>query len=178
MQSDHCCYSTIAHGRKKTSNDRFDVTMGSYDGAETCKLVGCYLFRLATSRPHDNPRRKCFGERIVFFRTRSGWASDEVAKGRLLSLARFSFASRAKKGMTQFASSELNGAIRREQSNMFVPTKSKEEICWLFAEGIRNKDEIKWKLISISSRRLERRSPVVFFGPTLVPWFVLIETKD
>ena len=27
--------------------------------------------RLATSRPHDNPRRKCFSERIVIFRTRS-----------------------------------------------------------------------------------------------------------
>ena len=33
---------------KKTSNDRFDVTMGSFDGAETCELVGCYILsRLA-----------------------------------------------------------------------------------------------------------------------------------
>lgn len=28
---------------KKNSNTLFDVTMGSYDGAETCELVGCYL---------------------------------------------------------------------------------------------------------------------------------------
>ncbi|RUA05113.1 MAG: hypothetical protein DSY43_05320, partial [Gammaproteobacteria bacterium] len=28
---------------KKTSNMLFDITMGSYDGAETCELVGCYL---------------------------------------------------------------------------------------------------------------------------------------
>ena len=28
---------------KKNSNTPFDVTMGSYDGAETCELVGCYL---------------------------------------------------------------------------------------------------------------------------------------
>ena len=39
MQSDHCSFSTIPHGRKKSSNDRFDVTMVSYDGVETCKLV-------------------------------------------------------------------------------------------------------------------------------------------
>ena len=28
---------------KKNSRSNFDVTMGSYDGAETCELVGCYL---------------------------------------------------------------------------------------------------------------------------------------
>ena len=28
---------------KKTSSNLFDVTMGSYDGAETCELVGAYL---------------------------------------------------------------------------------------------------------------------------------------
>ena len=28
---------------KRTSTTLFDVTMGSYDGAETCELVGCYL---------------------------------------------------------------------------------------------------------------------------------------
>ena len=54
------------------------------------------------------------------------WMSERRS---LVSLARFSFASRAKKGMTSFASPELNGEIRRKQSNMFVSTKSKEEIC-------------------------------------------------
>ena len=28
---------------KKNSHDSFDVTMGSFDGAETCELVGSYL---------------------------------------------------------------------------------------------------------------------------------------
>ena len=28
---------------KKTSSNLFDVTMGSYDGAESCELVGAYL---------------------------------------------------------------------------------------------------------------------------------------
>ena len=28
---------------KRTSTSLFDVTMGSYDGAETCELVDCYL---------------------------------------------------------------------------------------------------------------------------------------
>ena len=114
-----------------------------------------FMHRLAASRPHENPRRKCFGERIVIFRSRSGWASDKVARGRLVSLARFSFASRAKRWMTSFTSPALDGTIPRKQSSMFV------------AKCIRNKNQIKRKLISISSRRLERRSPVVFFVPTL-----------
>ena len=28
---------------KRNSNTLFDVTMGSYDRAETCELIGCYL---------------------------------------------------------------------------------------------------------------------------------------
>ena len=35
---------------KKTSNDRFDVTMGSFDGAETCELVGCYILSRLTEK--------------------------------------------------------------------------------------------------------------------------------
>ena len=92
------------------------------------------------------------------------WANDAVARGRLVSLTRFSFAFRAKKGMTLiFASPALDGAIRRKQSNMFVSPKSKEKICWLCAKGVRNKDEIKRKLIiiSISSRRLGSGSLVI-----------------
>ena len=34
--------------RKKNSNTLFDVTMGSFDGAETCELVGCYLLSQLT----------------------------------------------------------------------------------------------------------------------------------
>ena len=35
---------------KKTSNDRFDVTMGSFDGAEKCELVGCYILSRLTEK--------------------------------------------------------------------------------------------------------------------------------
>ena len=31
---------------KKNTNDMFDVTMGSYDGAETCELIGNYMLAL------------------------------------------------------------------------------------------------------------------------------------
>lgn len=34
--------------QKRNSNTLFDVTMGSFDGAETCELVGCYLLSQLT----------------------------------------------------------------------------------------------------------------------------------
>ena len=37
--------------QKRNSNTLFDVTMGSFDGAETCKLVGCYLLSQLTQIP-------------------------------------------------------------------------------------------------------------------------------
>ena len=38
---------------KKNSNDMFDVTMGSYDGAETCELIGIYMLSLIASKFKD-----------------------------------------------------------------------------------------------------------------------------
>ena len=35
---------------KKDSNELFDVTMGSYDGAEICELVGLYTLSILTKR--------------------------------------------------------------------------------------------------------------------------------
>ena len=35
---------------KKTSDSPFDVTMGSYDGAKTCELVGSYLLSKSVQR--------------------------------------------------------------------------------------------------------------------------------
>ena len=37
--------------QKRNSNTLFDVTMGSYDGAETCELVGCYFLSQLTQIP-------------------------------------------------------------------------------------------------------------------------------
>lgn len=39
---------------KKSSTNQFDVTMGSFDGAETCELVGCYLLSLLTKKYGQN----------------------------------------------------------------------------------------------------------------------------
>ena len=43
-------FSSDSTWEKKSSNDLCDVTMGSFDGAETCELVGCYLLSLLTDK--------------------------------------------------------------------------------------------------------------------------------
>ena len=47
-------FSSDSTWEKKSSNDLFDVTMGSFDGAETCELVGCYLLSLLTDKYGQN----------------------------------------------------------------------------------------------------------------------------
>ena len=39
---------------KKGNNNMFDVTMGSFDGAEICELVGLYILNILSSKYHDN----------------------------------------------------------------------------------------------------------------------------
>ena len=46
--SDNCPWE------KKAASNKFDVTMGSFDGAETCELVGCYLLSLLTKKYGQN----------------------------------------------------------------------------------------------------------------------------
>ena len=52
-------FSENAPWEKKSSNDRFNVTMGSFDGAETCELVGCYILSRLTKK---------YGNSISFYR--------------------------------------------------------------------------------------------------------------
>ncbi|PFX27682.1 hypothetical protein AWC38_SpisGene7639 [Stylophora pistillata] len=44
----------IARGRKKSASNLFDVTMGTFDGAETCELVGCFLLSILTEKYGQN----------------------------------------------------------------------------------------------------------------------------
>ena len=37
-----------------SSSNFFDITMGSYDGAETCELVGCFLLHQITTKHGNN----------------------------------------------------------------------------------------------------------------------------
>ena len=39
--------------QKRNTNTLFDVTMGSYDGAETCELVGTYILSQLKEIPHE-----------------------------------------------------------------------------------------------------------------------------
>ena len=45
---------------KKNNNNKFDVAMGSYDGAEVCELVGLYLLAKLTEKdaPFENEKDK------------------------------------------------------------------------------------------------------------------------
>ena len=47
-------FSDSCPWEKKSANNQFDVTMGSFDGAETCELVGCYLLSLLTKKYGHN----------------------------------------------------------------------------------------------------------------------------
>ena len=47
-------FSNNCPWEKKSANNQFDVTMASFDGAETRKLVGCYVLSLLTKKYGQN----------------------------------------------------------------------------------------------------------------------------
>ena len=50
-----CLHSSGSYWGKRTSSSLFDVTiMGSFDGAESCELVGSYLLHLITTKHGNN----------------------------------------------------------------------------------------------------------------------------
>ena len=56
---------------KKSSNSHFDVTMGSFDGAETCELVGAYLLSKLSPK---------YGNKLGLYRDDGLAAFNETAK--------------------------------------------------------------------------------------------------
>jgi len=80
----HACKSFLFHGNtpwvKKSNNSMFDVTMGSYDGAEICDLVGLFLL-------HDLAKK--FGSKhvglyrddgLAIIQSRSARIADKMKK--------------------------------------------------------------------------------------------------
>jgi hypothetical protein len=49
-----CLHSSGNYWGKRTSSSLFDVTKGSFDGAESCELVGSYLPHLITTKHGNN----------------------------------------------------------------------------------------------------------------------------
>ena len=49
-----CLFGSGEQWCKKSSFNFFDITMGSYEGAETCELIGCFLLHQVTTKHGNN----------------------------------------------------------------------------------------------------------------------------
>ena len=80
----HCHISLLFHGNepwtKKDNNGDFDVTMGSYDGAEVCELAG--LFKLnELSKKFDKENIGLYrDDGLSVFKNHNGHQNDKIWK--------------------------------------------------------------------------------------------------
>ena len=66
--------------KKKDTDSCFDVTMGSYDGAEVCELVGIYLLSLLANIIDKNNSGLYRDDGLIFLRNVNGQKMDRVRK--------------------------------------------------------------------------------------------------
>ena len=75
----HYCKSRLYNNhqpwKKKDTDSFFDVTVGSYDGAEVCELVGIYLLSLPASIID-----KCWDDGLILLRNVNEQEMDRVRK--------------------------------------------------------------------------------------------------
>ena len=65
---------------KKDSNDDFDVTMGSYDGAEVCELAGLFML-IELSKIFDEDNIGLYrDDGLSVFKNNNGHQNDKVRK--------------------------------------------------------------------------------------------------
>ena len=80
----HCrkslLYNNYEPWKKKDTDSCFDVTMGSYDGAEVCELVGIYLLSLLANIIDKNNSGLYFDDGLIFLRNVDGQKMDRVKK--------------------------------------------------------------------------------------------------
>ena len=62
---------------KKALNERLDVTMGSFDGAATYELVGCYILFCLTQKYGDNNSLYHDDGLSAFNKTQENWKNEE-----------------------------------------------------------------------------------------------------
>ena len=80
----HCrkslLYNNYEPWKKKDTDSCFDVTMGSYDGAEVCELVGIYLLSLLANIIDKNNSGLYRDDGLIFLRNVNGQKMDRVRK--------------------------------------------------------------------------------------------------
>ena len=80
----HCRKSLIFFNdeawKKKTSNDCFDVTMGSLDGAEVCELVGLYILDSLSQKLIKNDIGLYRDDGLIVLRGKNGHELDKTRK--------------------------------------------------------------------------------------------------
>ena len=64
---------------KKPSNN-FDVTIGSYDGAEVCELIGIFMLSLIGNKYNPNNIVLCRDDGLAVFKNTSGPQSEKIKK--------------------------------------------------------------------------------------------------
>ena len=80
----HCRRSLLFHDNepwiKKDSNGDFDVTMGSYDGAEMCELAGLFMLNELPKNFDKDNIGLYRDEGLSVFKNRYGHQNDKVRK--------------------------------------------------------------------------------------------------
>ena len=64
----------------KKGGNLFDVTMGAYDGAEVCELVGCFMLSIVTSKYNKQNIGLYRDDGLAVFRCTNGSINDRVKK--------------------------------------------------------------------------------------------------
>ena len=73
-------FTNTEHWVKKNGNQDFDVTMGSYDGAELCELVGLFILQTLSEKYGKNVSGLYRDDGLCCFRNVSGPESERIKK--------------------------------------------------------------------------------------------------
>ena len=80
----HCRKSLLFSGNetwvKKNSSNCFDVTMGSYDGAEICELVGLHILDELCKKLNKNDIGLYRDDGLILLRNKNGHEMDKIRK--------------------------------------------------------------------------------------------------
>ena len=80
----HCRKSLLFHmneaWKKKSTNSYFDVTMGSYDGAEICELVGIFILKSLEDKIEQQDIGLYCDDGLMILRSANGQKTDKTRK--------------------------------------------------------------------------------------------------
>ena len=147
---------------KRRSQGNFDVTMGSYDDAETCELVGIYILSILAERRNKKNTGLYLDGGLIILRNCNGPKTDRTRKDIIRIFKQIGFKIEIKTNLKEIDFLDVTFSLKKETHQPF--RKENDELLYIHTSSNHPPPIIKQIPESIARRLSDNSSNETIFN--------------